>query len=1521
MSFVTKDNTEDIYPLSPAQQGILFHSLYDESTPVYFEQFAFTINGPLDVENFKIAWKHLIDSTPVFRTVFRWSKSDKPVQIVLKRLPVDLEVHDLTPLSELEQYSKINNFFEIDKRQPFNMEEGPLIRLNLFILDKEKVHFIWSYHHIIIDGWSLPIVLRDLFDIYMVLIKKGSLYRPSHRSYKDYIAWLAQQDKDAALAFWKQQGGDFTAPTPLPFDRRPHQASYSEIMEEKLIIPEDMTSRLQAFARKQRVTLNTLIQSVWAILLSYYSNQDDVVFGSTVSGRPADLKGSENMVGLFINTLPLRVKLNKDMGVSEFLKDVQKISISIREYEYSFLPEIKACSRVPKNQNLFDSIVVFENYPIDSFNIDVGSGFGISDISASEMTNFALTTVIAPGSSISIRIQYSKALFDGKTIQRMISHIHNILTNIIDNPEQKVSEIDILTQEEKDQILISFNDTQAQYSLDRCIYQIIEDQVLKSPDNIAVTFKEKALTYRELNEKSNQLAQYLRRHGVGKETMVGLMLDRSLEMMIALLGILKAGGAYVPLGTEYPLSRLEYILDDTQISIVLSQEKLAGKLPDRPVKVICLDSGWSDIAKEDVSNLDPISSPDNLAYVIYTSGSTGVPKGVACIHKGICNRLMWMQDAYCLKYDDCILQKTPYTFDVSGWEFFWALMYGARIHFLNPGGEKDPIHIMEVIRDQKITTMHFVPSMLGAFLQVLDDNTNGYLTSLRRVICSGEALLSEHRDTFFRHLDCELHNLYGPTEASIDVTYYACRPGDRNNIIPIGRPIANTQIYILNRYMQPVPVEVPGEIYLSGVGLARGYVNKPEKTAQAFVPSPFHENGRLYKTGDLGRWLPDGNIEYLGRIDHQVKIRGNRIELGEIEAVLARYEGIKDCVVVDRDDGGSKYLVGYYVAGKDVGVSRLRDFLKESLPEYMVPSRFMRLENLPLTPNGKVDRNALPEPEGLRPDIESEYVAPRDEVEQVIVDTWKDVLGLDRVGIYDNFFDLGGDSIISLQVVNRLKKKGFGIQPKDIFEYQSIAELAPMVGRETVLKVNQSTVYGTSPLAPIQRWFFEQDLKNYNHFNQSVMFRTKIGLDAGALKKALQALIDHHDVLRVRFRNEDSTYIQEFKPLGEDASLVVKDVSSDEELKAEADKLQGSLDILKGPVFRVGLYHMGGNDYLVLVAHHLAIDGVSWRILLEDLFTGYSYALGSKDIALPDKTTSFKDWSMLLEEYAKRDDVIEEASYWKDVLPDSILDIPIDHDLGANDIASCDVVRIELSEEETSSLLRDAHKAYNTEVNDLLLTALMRTLQDCTGRSDVVFDLEAHGREDVIDGVDISRTVGWFTTLYPVNLAIDRGEDIGTHIKYVKERLHTIPHKGFNFCVLKYIGDGLKVDKSLFFNIKPQVCFNYLGQITQASIGDGIRFTEQIKTIPADPQNTREHLIDINCKVVDSRLHIDFLYSKNKHLDSTIRALAQRFKGELEDIVHFCMGPEHEGYTPSDFALNDISQDQLDELLDEIQDI
>jgi non-ribosomal peptide synthase protein (TIGR01720 family) len=701
---------------------------------------------------------------------------------------------------------------------------------------------------------------------------------------------------------------------------------------------------------------------------------------------------------------------------------------------------------------------------------------------------------------------------------------------------------------------------------------------------------------------------------------------------------------------------------------------------------------------------------------------------------------------------------------------------------------------------------------------------------------------------------------------------------------------------------------------VGGPGVAKGYLNDPEKSAKSFIHNPLIEAAAadpvIYKTGDLGKWLDDGAVDFMGRIDQQVKIRGHRIELAEIESNIRDIPDILDCVTVVRDlEQGNKTIVAYYVSEKEIPIDILRGILKENLPDYMVPNVFVRLDALPLTPNEKVNKSALPEPQGLRPEMATEYVEPSNEIQHILVEVWQETLAVDKIGINDNFFDLGGDSIICLQVVGRLKKRGYDIRPRDIFENQTIEELAVIVEKASASKAEQGVVTGQAPLTPVQRWFFSQKINNPDWFNQAIVLRTKMNIDSTALKSALSAVQHHHDALRARFADD----MQEFMPLIDDINFVEKVCTDKESLENEINSLQSSLDIKEGRVFGAGLFKgLLKGDYLCIFAHHLVVDAVSWRVIFDDLMNAYISFSKNEEPAFPEKTTSFKDWAIMLGDYASKNGFDEETAFWKNELSEECGKLIVDHALGSNDIKSIETVTLNLSEFLTGHLLKDAGNAFNTDVNDILMCALMKTLSSAMNSEKVMFTLEGHGRQEIIEGADVSRTAGWFTTLYPVVLTMPEG-DTAKQIRYVKEKLRSIPEKGINFGIISYL-------KGLLPDVHAEVSMNYLGQMNAQGMTEAFEYVDDLNVYPSDPKNIRAHLIDITCKVESGVLLAAFMYSKNLFRQETIDSLAAAFMANLEAVITFCL-EGNAGYTPSDFELSGMSQEQLDDLISDLGDI
>jgi amino acid adenylation domain-containing protein len=1049
--------SRDWSPLSHGQRALWFLYRLAPESPAYNLLYAAHVRSTLDIPSLQRAVQALLERHPLLSAIYTMQDGE-PVQHFHPDHKLHVEVIDASSWSR----EQLNQRLLEEGDHPFDLERGPVLRIKVFQRTAQNDLLSLTVHHIAVDFWSLDMLINELCLLYAA--ERGGLPAPLPAPvlhYPDFVRWqadmLASSAGEGHWTYWQQQ---LQGPLPmlnLPLDRpRPAVQNYrgaSHTFE----LGEELFQQLKALASAAKTTLYTLLLAAFELLLYRYTDQDDLLIGTTALGRSrAEL---EKIVGYLANPVVLRTSLSGNPTFQELLGRVRQTVIGAldhQDYPFPLLVERLQPRRDASYSPLFQTFFVFEK-PRDPWEQDPSLSEPIQSaiqerlrlepfIYGQQGAPFDLTLrMIEVNDLLSADLRYNVDLFEAATMARMQQHFLTLLQGIVADPGQRIADMPILSQAEQRQLL-AWNDTQREYPDRVCVHQLIEQQVHRTPEAPAVVFEDQQLTYREVNCRANQLAHALQARGVGPEVLVGVCLERSLDLVVALLAILKAGGAYVPLDPTYPAERLAYMIQDAQLPLVLTQERLRDRLPQEGRQLFCLDSDWQ--ASASWPEEDPVSSvqPDNLAYMIYTSGSTGRPKGVMNIHRGLCNRLFWMQQTYQLTPADRVLQKTPFSFDVSVWEFFWPLLTGACLVVARPGGHQDPAYLAALIEAEQITTLHFVPSMLQQFL--LEPGLEERGQSLQRVICSGEVLPLELQARFFARLGAELHNLYGPTEASIDVTFWQCRPQSGEWSVPIGRPIANIQIYLLDRAGHLVPVGVPGELYIGGVGVARGYYQRPELTAEKFVPDPFsNEAGaRLFRTADLARYRPDGAIEFLGRIDHQVKLRGFRIELGEIEAVLSQQPAIKEVVVLAREDApGDKRLVAYLVSDQEPvpTYTELRRFLKEKLPDYMVPAAFVMLDALPLTANGKVDRRVLPEPGHITLELETPYVAPRTEVESAIVAIWKEVLHIEKVGVHDNFFDLGGHSLRMIQVHSALQERLKRDLPViELFEYPTIDSLA-----------------------------------------------------------------------------------------------------------------------------------------------------------------------------------------------------------------------------------------------------------------------------------------------------------------------------------------------------------------------------------------------------------------------------------------------------------------------------------------------
>ncbi|MBA3947501.1 MAG: amino acid adenylation domain-containing protein, partial [Herpetosiphonaceae bacterium] len=1084
--------------------------------------------------------------------------------------------------------------------------------------------------------------------------------------------------RDQQLAYWQQQ---LAGPLPvldLPTDHpRPaiqtfHGATVS------LMLPPALATALTQFSQEAEATLFMTLLAAFQTLLYRYSGQTDLLIGSPIAGRTR--AETEGLIGFFVNTLVLRTDLGGNPSFRELLARVR--DMALQAYAHQDLPfemvvEAVQPARDLSRSPLFQVMVVFQNLPPTTLNLP--------DLQLTQLAvippiaKFDLTLTLTENQEgLGAHLEYNTELFEAATMERLLTHFHTLLDGIVADPDQRLASLPLLPQAQWEQVVHSWNDTAVPYP-PAFIHRLFEQQVEQTPDAVALVFETQQLSYRELNRRANRLAHYLQARGVGPEVRVGICMHRSCELVIGLLAILKAGGAYVPLDPSYPAERLAYMLADSHVAVILTQQELVAVLPTQTAPVVCLDTDASLRADLSATNPTPPLAPNNLAYVIYTSGSTGQPKGAMNTHRAISNRLQWMQAAYHIDATDRVLQKTPCSFDVSVWEFFWPLMTGACLVIAKPEGHKDSAYLVALIQTTAITTLHFVPSMLQVFL---DEPQVTQCTSLRQVICSGEALSLEQQTRCLGQVpQAALHNLYGPTEAAVDVTWWTCDVKEQHNSVPIGRPISNTQIYVLDQHFQPMPAGVPGELYIGGVNLGRGYFDQPTLTAERFVPDPFSTTlgARLYRTGDLARWLPDGVVEYLGRLDHQVKLRGFRIELGEIETLLLAHPNVQACVVVAREDRpGDQRLVAYVVTqpGQSlIDEQALREWLQTTLPEYMLPSAFVVLDQLPLTPNGKLDRRALPAPAETAP--AASFVAPRTPLEQQLANMWGEVLDRSPIGVTDNFFALGGHSLLATQLVQRLRTAlKVEVPLRALFEHPTIAALAAHLALLHTLTLEPSLQPvprdGVLPLSFAQQrlWFLDQLEPGTATYTIPAALRLHGQLDDAALEHSFTTLVARHEVLRTTFPLVDGQPVQYIAPPAPcPISRVDLQAVPAEQREAEAHRLaqveiQRPFDLAQGPLIRIALLRLSSDDHvLVLALHHSISDGWSTSVLVRELAIAYLAFHQGQVPELPPLPIQYADYAVWQRGWltgAVRD---QQLAYWQQQLrgPLPVLDLPTDH--------------------------------------------------------------------------------------------------------------------------------------------------------------------------------------------------------------------------------------------------------------------
>ncbi|MEV7939326.1 amino acid adenylation domain-containing protein [Kitasatospora sp. NPDC088264] len=1505
-------------PLSSTQRRFWFFHEFDPDSAAYNVHVGHRLRGALRTDALRRALVELVERHEPLRTTIS-TEDGEAFQVVAPAPGVDvpLTVADLSTLSARKRAEELERLLAEEADRPFDLRTGPVLRALLVRLGERDHVLVLGVHHLATDGWSMGLIADELSALYTAACEgRPAALEPLRIGYADYAVWqrdrAAGADTAEQLDYWRDRLAGLT-PLELPFDRPRPAVRTSAGAVHRFGVDHSVVTGLKALGGANGATLFMTLVAACQVLLARLSGQSDIAVGTAVSGR--DRRELEQLVGSFINTVVLRSQVDGRTGFPELLAQVRETVLGAfahQDIPFEHLVDELCEERDPSLTPLVQAMVVLQNAPAGALDLAGIRSEWLDLPRRAAVLDLTLEFTERDG-ALDVMVEYNTDLFDARTIERMADRLRALLTELGTDPHRRIFELSLLTGPEREQLLSGWNDTAADHDVVRGVHHRFAEQACRAPSAIAVGAGERLLSYAELDERANRLAHYLVEHGVARGVPVVLSMERDPLLLVAMLGVLKAGGVYVPLAPDLPAERVRLVVEDTGAPVLLTTSATAGGLPASGTPVVELDRAWPEIARRPETEPDIRVEPDDLAYIVYTSGSTGVPKGVMVSHRSLADLCAWHNRAYRVGPADRACQLAGLGFDAAQWELWPYLTAGARVDLPEPHVLDDPSALVDWFT-RRGTTVCFLPAPLA---EVLLDQPALAGTALRTVLTGGDVL---HRRPA-PGLPFRLVNNYGPTEVTVVGTAGEVAPGESDGRPPgIGTPVDNTGAYVLDPYGQPVPVGVPGELHLAGAGLARGYLNRPGLTAERFVACPFGPPGaRMYRTGDLVRRRPDGALDYLGRMDTQVKVRGFRIELGEIESLLGAVPRVAQSAVTLAADG--RRLVAYVTPepGADLRTEALAAHLRGLVPGYMVPDVFVVLDRMPLTPNGKVDRGALPAPEPA-PAGEVEPVEPVTGAERTLAGIWAEVLGAGQIGVHDNFFALGGDSILSLQVVARARQAGLRLTSKDVFRRPTIAELAGGLepGQPAGASPGTGRVEGPAPLTPIQDLFFEHvHSEGAAAFNQFVTVELAEAPSESALRTAVAAVLDHHDVLRMRFDRADGRWSQQ-NAAEEPAGLLrtvdlagLGDAEAATLVDAVTEEAQHAMDLARGPLLRAVLFTAGRRPAsLLLTVHHLVVDGVSWRILLEDLETAYRQALAGDPVDLGARTGSFRDWARRFARLAADGHFDGELARWKPVFEHAEHQLPPGA-AGPNLVAGTREVRVRLDAATTEALLKGVPEVYRTEVNDVLLAALAPVLARWTGRPRTVIALEGHGREELFADLDLSRTVGWFTSYFPVLLDAAADEaGPGGLLKSVKEQLRAVPGRGLGYGALRRTVRA----PELASDPLPQFGFNYLGRFGAAAPRGLFRSVSEIG-LYQDREGTRLHLIDVVGAVRDGRLEFTWQYGGQVHDRETVERLAAEYAEALAALVAHCAEPGAGGRTPSDFPLSGLDQEALDRLV------
>jgi amino acid adenylation domain-containing protein/non-ribosomal peptide synthase protein (TIGR01720 family) len=1485
-----KADVENIYPVTPMQEGMLFHALLEPGSNAYFEQLSWRIHGDLDIKAFEASWNKLIERHAILRTLFVHEGTDRPLQVVLRSRPITLREIDLRgPDAE----AGVAAYTAADRTQPFVLNRDPLLRVAVLRLPGSRFEIVWSHHHIVLDGWSLGLALTELIDIYRAIRERRAPELPAVPPFSHFVKWLQARDHDAAMQFWTLRMSECSQRITVPHTRGGRTSAGARRGSLSFGLGAAATGGLQALAARRGVTLAVVLHAIWALLLGRYADAADVVFGSVVSGRPPDIPNVGSMIGNLINTIPVRVRLDRAVTFDDLIAAMQREAAEAEPHQHVALNRIQSAHRL--EDGLFGTLVSFANYPTDPRLVAGLSelGFVVDSVSHIEQTHYDLDVQFVPAPELQVRITYATRFYDPRQIEAIEGHFRAVVAAVILRSDLRFDDIDLLSGDEREGLLGDRHDVQATVPKDTLV-AAFERQVTRTPGHIAVIASDGQLTYAELNARANQLAHRLRSVApMVPDSTVAILLARGVEMAVGILAVLKSGAGYVPLEPGLPRERIAYIIVNAQCkAVVASSATIAAARGCAQVPVVGIDDARAD----PVANVNAGIGPSDLAYVIYTSGSTGRPKGVMIEHHSVINLVDGLRSHVYDRYEGNlrVALLASYSFDASVQQIFAALLLGHTLVIVDEATKKDGAALNRLLVQNRLDIIDGTPTMLQ--IMARSSGFDDVRRSVRHALIGGEPLPWRLAEDVMGPGLMVVSNVYGPTECCVDATaqLLTAEMAREGLAVPVGRPLPNTQVLVVGRTGHLAPRGARGEICIAGRGVGRGYASDEALTARKFVRLASLGALRVFRTADAGRILADGAVDCLGRLDDQVKVRGFRIEVGELEHQLSAYPGVERAAVFVAGDE----LHATLVLSASMNVDELRAHLGETLPEYMIPSQFFRAAALPRTASGKLDRKRLAAGGADTPlELGSDYAAPGTDVERILAKIWQSALGVSRIGIDDNYFALGGDSIKALQILSQLLRHNLRMEIRDLFLHRTIHSLAPLllpVARATA-EENGSSV-GPPMLSAVQARFFSEHGAEPGHFHHALLLEARDPLDPVVVGAAFAAVRDRHEALRFAFAPEP-----EVMPAGAPPPLVqvVPDLAS-----AQAEFL-APFALATGPLHRIAIVRSNHRDLLLIVVHHLCIDGVSWRILIEELATELSAVKSGEVPDLPPLTDPPLKVARKLADYGCGPAARSQLNYWSDVearcapLVDSGSAPP-------GRYGDRTTLSVTLDGPATSALLVDANRAYTTATEDLMLAALAGAIHARFGRTATGVLLESHGRHPLVPGMDMSRTIGWFTSLYPFVLAFDPAHDLGLRVKSMKEAIRSVPDQGTAYGLLRYIGGAP-------LRSRPQVSFNYLGQLDGHTAAP-LRISPESIEGGVSPDAFTLAEIEVSALAVGGRMRLMLAFNAKRFAPPAMQDLLEAWQTELREIVQHCKQRVHTELTPADLSYTKITVEELEDI-------